>query len=263
MVSEVAVTLRAFIYAPVLRIARRKSPDASRSHELIVDDADDLRLDLVIHRRVIETDGEQLVWTHVHVLPVVVNVVGEISGLLIPEHCLIVFLNQIPHVAPARREGALLRPVLLLHVEGEAEGVVPEGVGLHLIAGSLCYRMAVDVGIHPRKRHPVHLRPEQAVRMHGNLFSLSWSVTVDYSLEKLSVFLPYPLLFSGEENVLLNRVGETQRSLYLSGPAEKPVLLLRDEIVENLLELGAVVSGIEGKAGERYDGLPQQAGLQP
>ena len=44
---------------------------------------------------------------------------------------------------------------------------------------------------------------------------------------------------------------------------EKSFLIVRDEVVENLLELGLVTVGVEGQPRKSLQSLPQQAGVEP
>ena len=109
----------------------------------------------------------------------------------------------------------------------------------------------------------VELRPEKAVRLHGDLDPASRQITFNNAFDGRAVFLPDSLWISAEPDVTSKGVGQPQRSLHLGRPVEKTLLIVSDEVVENLLELGLVAVGVEGQPRKGLQSLPQQTGVKP
>ncbi len=80
--------------------------------------------------------------------------------------------------------------------------------------------------------------------MESDLGTPAGKIAFEDSLHGLAVFLPDPLGFCAEADVLLKGVRDAQRRLDLSSAARKPLLIVRDEIVENFFELLCSGSGI-------------------
>ena len=99
--------------------------------------------------------------------------------------------------------------------------------------------------------------------MHCNLFSTTWSIALDDSLEGLAVLFPDLLFFSAEADVLLYCVCQAKRSLTLGSTMEKSLLLLCDESIENLLELVTITVCIKSKTRKSLDGLSEKSCLKP
>ena len=71
------------------------------------------------------------------------------------------------------------------------------------------------------------------------------------------------LFLSAETDVLLECLCKSERSLALSGPVEKTLLLVCDEGVKDLLELISVAVRIECKSREGNDGFTKETCLEP
>ena len=95
--------------------------------------------------------------------------------------------------------------------------------------------------------------------MHCDFLSSARGIAFDDALEGLAVFLPYVLFLAAETDVLLECLCKSERSLALSGPVEKTLLLVCDEGVE----LIAVAVGIECKSREGNDGFTKETCLKP
>ena len=188
-----------------------------------------------------------------------IDIVSEIAPVRIPEHLLEIRLCGVAHRLHLPYEFTIGVSPLALHIDGEAEGVVPPGIGIHLVARPFGDRISVYICIHPAEGDVVHLGPEQAVRMEADFVAASRQVTFDDALDGLPVFLPYPLLEAREVYVLLQGVDEAERGLYLGGPAEEPLLIVGDESVEYFLEFRAITGGVKGKSRKGGDGLAEQA----
>ena len=193
MVCKVPVALSTLVNSLVLHVARRKGADASCCNELTLNDIHNASGNVVRNRRGSHRQCEQLVRTDIHILSVIVHIVGQIAAGLIPECLLVVLLDEIPYRCPGGDELAAALAVELLILQGEAEGVIPERIGLHLVAGPFRNRMAVGVCVHPGKGDIVLLCPEQSVRLEGNFLPDSRTIALDNALYDLSVFLPYIL----------------------------------------------------------------------
>ena len=109
----------------------------------------------------------------------------------------------------------------------------------------------------------VKLRPEKAVRLHGDLAPTSGQIAFKNALDRLSVLLPDRLRVGAELYVARKGVGQGQRRVHLRGPMEKAILIVGDKIVEDLLELGLVAIGVKCQARQSLQGLPQKTGVEP
>ena len=88
-------------------------------------------------------------------------------------------------------------------------------------------------------------------------------IALNNGLEKFTIFLPYGFLLACECNILLNCVGELERSLDLGSPVEQTVLLNLYEIVQDFLELLGVAVGVESKTRKSLYGLAKQTCIKP
>ena len=219
--------------------------------------------DLVGDGLVVHGHGPQLVRTQVEVLAVAVHVVGEEAEFCVPEGRLEVAEDELADRSPLLDELAVLVPVLRLQVEGEAQGVVPERVGFHLVAGTFGDGAAMDVGVHPGEGDAVHLRPQKAVRMHGHFLAVTRQVALEDALQGLAVLGPDVLFVVGVGDVLLEGDRHEERGLHLRGAMEQALRLVGDEVVQDLLELLRVVLAVQGQAGEGVEGLAEEAGEEP
>ena len=149
MVSEIPLGLRAFIDTLVHRIARRKRPDPPARHEFVVYDPEDRICNFGVNELISAEQCIEHVRTHFHVLAFIVHIVGQVTGLRIPEQRLEIILHQLFDPRPVLDELAVLRTVCLLHPESEADHLVPEYIRFNLVSGPFGHRIAVDVCIHP------------------------------------------------------------------------------------------------------------------
>ena len=191
-------------------------------------------------------------------LSAVVDIVGQEAEILIPERSLVVLFDESLDPRPFLKESAL---AFLL--QREANGIVPKGIGLDLVAGALGNGPAPYIGVHPAQRHAVHLGPEQAVRMHGHLGPAAGQVAFDNGFERLAIFAPDLPRISAPGDVLLKGHRHIKRGLHLRRTVQQALLIVFDQVVEDLLEFPGVVLGIERQSGQGVQGLAQQSGIEP
>ncbi len=109
----------------------------------------------------------------------------------------------------------------------------------------------------------IKLRPEKSVRLHSDLGPLARQVAFKDAFDHRAVFLPDSLGICPELNVAVKGIRQPERCLDLSRLVEKTLLVVRDQVVENLFELGLVTGGVEGKSRKSLQSLPQQSGVKP
>ena len=212
---------------------------------------------LGFHRHVVLDQGVYHVRPDLQMLTGIVDIVGQMPGLGVPESRLEIALDKVMDSRPLVNEFLVLA-VFLLHLEGDADRVIPEGIRFDLVTGPLGHGIAVDVGVHPSQGPMVHLCPEQAVGLHHDLCPAAGKVTLENALHRASVFLPNRLgIGATNDDVLLQNPCEPQRRLHLGGLAEQPFLLVCDQVVQDFLEGSLVTSGKQRKTRKSHDGLPE------
>ena len=98
--------------------------------------------------------------------------------------------------------------------------------------------------------------------MHCNFLAATRQVALKDFLHRLAIFLPNSLLICTVVDVADQGLGEGKRGLDLGSAVEEPFLLIRNEIVQDFLEVSGS-SCVEGEARKREYGLPQEACVHP
>ena len=201
--------------------------------------------------------------TDLHMLSVVVHVIGQVPGTGIPEHRLDVLPDEVADPGPFLHESTALGTVSGLHLKGEADRVVPEGIGLDLESGPFGNRTAFDVGIHPGECPTFELGPEKSVGLHHHFSPPAGQIALKDTFDHRSVLLPDHLGIGPELDILPQGACYAERSLHLGGPVEQSFLFVGDQVVQDFLECLEIASGEQGHSRESLDGLPQEAGIHP
>ena len=221
----------------------------------------DFGLNLFRYRAVVERAGVELVRAGEDILSHLVHIVCQVVACLHPEQVVEASFDGSFHLLEALGEAAGLA-IALLHFEGEAHGIVPQAVGLHLIAAALRHGLTVDVGVHPAQGHTRFLGPKQAVLTQLHLRA-ALQIAFDHLLEELAVLLPGAGLVAGIVCQVLHGLGETQRRLHLVASVQVGILVFLDQISENLLEEFHVARVVERQAGQGDGRLAHTADLVP
>ena len=221
----------------------------------------DLGLHFLRHGAVGQRAGIQLVGPGEDVLAVFIHIVRQVAAGFHPEEVVEAGFDGGLDFGQALREGAGFS-VAALHIEGPADGIVPEAVGFHLVALALGHGLAVDVGVHPAQSHAGLLGPEEAVVVEPD-FRTAGDIALEHLLEELAVFLPGAGFVAGESGQLLHGLEEAQRRFHLVASVEEGIPVLGNQVGEDFLEKLRVALVAERQTGQGQAGFTHAAHFVP